>query len=47
MGEDEICRCPRNGYVYDELTPSIRFEGTARKKSFPTGIDISYAEHLR
>ncbi|MES2692922.1 MAG: Ig-like domain-containing protein [Verrucomicrobiota bacterium] len=35
-----------NGYVYDELTHSIRFQGAAKKKAFLAKIDISYDEHM-
>jgi hypothetical protein len=35
-----------NGYVYDELTHSIRFQGAAKKKAFLAKIDITYEEHL-
>ena len=37
---------PQNGYVYDELTHSIRFQGAAKKKAFLAKIDITYEEHL-
>jgi len=37
---------PQNGYVYDELTHSIRFQGTAKKKAFLAKIDITYEEHM-
>lgn len=43
-GED-IEADPQNGYVYDELTQSIRFQGAAKKKAFAGKIDISYEEH--
>lgn len=36
----------QNGYVYDELTHSIRFQGEAKKKAFAAKIDITYEEHL-
>ena len=35
-----------NGYVYDELTHSIRFQGTSKKKAFAAKIDITYEEHM-
>ena len=44
-GED-VGADPENGYVYDELTHSIRFQGTAKKKAFAAKIDITYEEHL-
>ncbi len=34
-----------NGYVYDERTHSIRFQGAAKKKAFAAKIEISYEEH--
>jgi hypothetical protein len=37
---------PQNGYVYDELTHSIRFQGAAKKKAFLAKIDITYEEHM-
>ena len=37
---------PQNGYIYDELTHSIRFQGAAKKKAFLAKIDISYEEHM-
>ena len=36
---------PLNGYVYDELTHSIRFQGAAKKQAFLAKIDITYEEH--
>jgi hypothetical protein len=36
---------PENGWVYDELTHSIRFQGAAKKQAFAAKIDISYEEH--
>jgi hypothetical protein len=36
---------PENGYVYDERTHSIRFNGTAKKQAFAAKIEISYEEH--
>lgn len=41
----EIPADPENGYVYDELTHSIRFQGTAKKQAFAAKIDITYEEH--
>ena len=43
---EEVRADPENGYVYDELTHSIRFQGTAKKKAFAAKIDITYEEHL-
>jgi len=37
---------PQNGYIYDELTHSIRFQGAAKKKAFAAKIDITYEEHM-
>jgi hypothetical protein len=42
----EVRADPENGYVYDELTHSIRFQGAAKKKAFLAKIDITYEEHL-
>ncbi len=42
----EVAPDPQNGYVYDELTHSIRFQGAAKKKAFAAKIDITYEEHL-
>jgi hypothetical protein len=42
----EVAADPENGYVYDELTHSIRFQGAAKKKAFLAKIDITYEEHM-
>ncbi|HEY4246690.1 MAG TPA: Ig-like domain-containing protein [Lacunisphaera sp.] len=42
----EVLPDPKNGYIYDELTHSIRFQGTAKKKAFAAKIDITYEEHM-
>jgi hypothetical protein len=42
----EVSPDPENGYIYDELTHSIRFQGTSKKKAFAAKIDITYEEHL-
>jgi hypothetical protein len=42
----EVAADPQNGYVYDELTHSIRFQGIAKKKAFLAKIDITYEEHM-
>ena len=42
----EVAPDPLNGYVYDELTHSIRFQGAAKKKAFLAKIDITYEEHM-
>jgi hypothetical protein len=34
-----------NGWVYDELTHSIRFHGAAKKQAFAAKIEVSYEEH--
>jgi hypothetical protein len=41
----EIGANPSGGWVYDELTHSIRFEGWAKKQAFTAKIDITYEEH--
>jgi len=41
----EVQPDPANGWVYDELTHSIRFQGAAKKQAFAAKIDISYEEH--
>jgi hypothetical protein len=41
----EVAPDPQNGWVYDELTHSIRFQGTAKKNAFLAKIDITYEEH--
>ena len=43
---EEVRADPENGYLYDELTHSVRFQGTAKKKAFLAKIDITYEEHL-
>jgi hypothetical protein len=42
----EVRADPLNGYLYDELTHSIRFQGDAKKKAFTAKIDITYEEHM-
>jgi Bacterial Ig domain len=42
----EVGPDPQNGWVYDELTHSVRFQGTAKKKAFLAKIDITYEEHM-
>lgn len=42
---EEVPQDPENGYVYDELTHSIRFQGAAKKKAFTAKIDVTYEEH--
>jgi hypothetical protein len=41
----EVRPDPENGFVYDELTHSIRFQGSAKKQAFAAKIDITYEEH--
>ena len=36
----------QNGYVYEGLTHTIRFQGTAKKLAFLAKIEISYEEHM-
>lgn len=43
---EEVGPDPQNGWVYDELTHSIRFQGAAKKKAFLAKIDITYEEHM-
>ncbi len=42
---EEIPADPVDGYVYDELTHSIRFQGEAKRKAFAAQIEITYEEH--
>jgi hypothetical protein len=42
----EVRADPQNGYVYDELTHSVRFQGDAKAKAFLATIDITYEEHM-
>jgi hypothetical protein len=42
---EEIPVDPQNGYVYDEFTHSIRFQGAAKTKAFAAKIAITYEEH--
>jgi hypothetical protein len=41
----EVPPDPANGWVYDELTHSIRFQGAAKKQAFAAKIDVTYEEH--
>ena len=41
----EVRADPQNGWVYDGLTHSIRFQGTAKKQAFLAKIDVTYEEH--
>lgn len=41
----EVPPDPANGWIYDELTHSIRFNGTSKKQAFAAKIDVSYEEH--
>ena len=43
---EEVRPDPENGYIYDDRTNSIRFEGAAKKKAFTAKIDITYEEHM-
>ncbi len=36
---------PANGYIYDELTHSIRFQGASKQQAFAAQIEITYEEH--
>jgi hypothetical protein len=42
----EVRPDPVNGWVYDGLTHSIRFQGAAKKQAFLAKIDITYEEHM-
>jgi hypothetical protein len=42
----EIGPDPENGYLYDELTHSVRFQGAGKKKAFAAKINITYEEHM-
>lgn len=42
----EVRPDPQDGYIYDQLTHSVRFQGAAKKKAFLAKIDITYEEHL-
>lgn len=41
----EVAADPRDGWVYDELTHRIRFEGAAKGRAFLARIEIRYEEH--
>ncbi|AOS44587.1 hypothetical protein Verru16b_01650 [Lacunisphaera limnophila] len=41
----EVKADPVDGWVYDELTHSIRFQGAAKKLAFAAKVDVSYEEH--
>ena len=41
----EVKPDPVNGWIYDELTHSIRFRGAAKKQAFAAKVDITYEEH--
>jgi hypothetical protein len=41
----EVKADPANGWVYDELTHSVRFQGEAKKQAFEAMIEITYEEH--
>lgn len=42
----EVPADPRNGYVYDQRTHSIRFVGAAKEQAFTAKIVITYEEHM-
>jgi hypothetical protein len=42
----EIPPDPENGWVYDQLSHSIRFQGAAKEQAFTAQIDITYEEHI-
>ena len=41
----EVKSNPENGWVYDALTHSVRFQGAAKKQAFLAKIEITYEEH--
>lgn len=41
----EVSSDPDNGWVYDERTHSIRFQGAAKQQAFTAKIEITYEEH--
>lgn len=41
----EVKPDPQNGWVYDELTHSIRFQGAAKQQAFTAKIEVTYEEH--
>jgi hypothetical protein len=41
----EVKPDPANGWIYDELTHSIRFQGAAKKQAFAAKIEVTYEEH--
>ncbi|MBL9188872.1 MAG: hypothetical protein JNK23_15420 [Opitutaceae bacterium] len=42
----EVRPDPQNGWVYDELTHSIRFNGAAKTQAARARIEITYEEHM-
>ncbi|MBL9215005.1 MAG: hypothetical protein JNG83_05975, partial [Opitutaceae bacterium] len=42
---EEVRADPADGYVYDERTHSIRFQGAAKRKAFAAKIEVTYEEH--
>ncbi len=42
----EVAADPKNGYVYDQRSHSIRFVGAAKDLAFVAMIEITYEEHL-
>jgi hypothetical protein len=41
----EVAPDPDNGWIYDERTHSIRFQGTSKPQAFAAKIEITYEEH--
>ncbi len=41
----EVKPDPANGWTYDELTHSIRFQGEAKQRAFAAKIEVTYEEH--
>lgn len=42
---EEVAADPRDGWVYDELTHSIRFHGAAKRRAALARIEVRYEEH--
>ena len=41
----EVRADPQNGWAFDALTHSVRFQGEAKKRAFLAKIEITYEEH--
>ncbi len=42
---EEVQPDPDHGWIYDERSHSVRFQGDAKKKAFTAKTDITYEEH--